>query len=62
MSDADRFAVTFAERLGDEVYIYVRGRLIMKRWLSTGVSVVSNVAPRGAQWNRPEKKKQDGLG
>lgn len=30
---------TFAITVGDEVYVYVRGRLVMKRWLRTGVSL-----------------------
>ena len=29
-------AITFAVVLGDEVYVYVLGRLVMKRWLRTG--------------------------
>jgi hypothetical protein len=38
---------TYSIRHGDEVYVYVRGLLIMKRWLRTGVSVTFHVAPSG---------------
>lgn len=44
--------MTFAETIGNEVYIYVMGRLVMKRWLDTGVSVMFHVAPIGVRWNR----------
>lgn len=30
---------TFSEVRGNEVYVYVRGRLVMKRWLENGLSV-----------------------
>jgi hypothetical protein len=30
---------TFAERKGQELYVYVRGVLVMKRWLDKGISV-----------------------
>jgi len=40
---------TFAVCLGDEVFIYVRGRLVMKRWLRTGRSVTFHVAPAGVR-------------
>lgn len=43
---------TFAIRVGDELYVYVRGRLAMKRWLRTGVSAVFHVAPSGVAWTR----------
>jgi hypothetical protein len=33
---------THSVRIGDEVFVYVRGRLVMKRWLKTGVSVMFN--------------------
>lgn len=46
---------TFSERVGDEVYVYVRGRLVMKRWLKTGVSVTFHVAPSGVRWNNDRK-------
>lgn len=42
---------TFSERIGDEVYVYVRGQLVMKRWLSTGLSVTFYVAPAGVRWS-----------
>lgn len=45
---------TFAERIGDEVYVYVRGRLVMKRWLRTGVSATFHVAPSGTMWSTRE--------
>lgn len=43
--------VTYPVRVGDEVYVYVRGRLVMKRWLNTAVSVTFHVAPSGVRWN-----------
>ncbi len=43
--------VTFSEKVGREVYVYVRGRLVMKRWLDTGASVTFHVAPSGVRWN-----------
>ncbi len=43
--------VTFAETIGNEVYVYVRGRLVMKRWKDTGISVTFHVAPRWARWS-----------
>lgn len=42
---------TYSVRFGDEVYVYVRGWLVMKRWLSAGVSATFQVAPSGVQWN-----------
>lgn len=43
---------TFSEQVGDEVYIYVRGRLVMKRWLRDNTSAVFHVAPRGVVRSR----------
>lgn len=43
--------VTFAVTIGREVYVYVLGRLVMKRWLDTGKSVTFHVAPAGVRWN-----------
>lgn len=31
-------SATFSVTIGREVYVYVRGRLVMKRWLDTGQS------------------------
>ena len=42
---------TFTHRVGDELYVYVLGRLVMKRWLRTGVSVTFHVNPSGVRWN-----------
>ena len=42
---------SFATVIGDEVYVYVLGRLVMKRWLRTGVSVTFHAAPTGARWS-----------
>lgn len=44
---------TFSERRGDELLIYVRGQLVMKRWLHTGVSATFHIAPSGAEWSPP---------
>jgi hypothetical protein len=44
---------TYAERRGNELLVYVRGRLIMKRWLDTGVSVTFHVVPSGVRWSFP---------
>lgn len=41
---------TFAVQRGPEVYVYVLGRLVMKRHLDAGVSVTFHVAPRGVRW------------
>jgi hypothetical protein len=39
---------TFTMRCGDELYVFVHGWLIMKRWLKTGVSVTFDHA---TYWN-----------
>lgn len=44
-------SATFSVQVGDEVYVYVLGRLVMKRWLKTGVSATFHVAPSGVRWN-----------
>jgi hypothetical protein len=44
-------ATTFSERVGDEVYVFVCGRLVMKRWLKNKVSVVFHVTPGATNWN-----------
>lgn len=41
---------TFTIHRGNELYVYVLGRLIMKRWLDTGDSVTFHVAPEGVRW------------
>lgn len=43
--------MTYSVIKGNEVYIYVRGRLVMKRWLSSGISATFHVAPVGVRWN-----------
>lgn len=43
--------VTYSTHVGNELYVYVRGRLVYKRWLDTGVSVTFHVAPAGVRWN-----------
>jgi hypothetical protein len=48
---------TYSERIGDEVYIYVRGRLVMKRWLRTGASATFHVAPAGVEWMLYKKRR-----
>lgn len=42
---------TFSVHSGDDVYVYVRGRLVMKRWMHAGVSATFHVNPSGVQWN-----------
>lgn len=42
---------SFSTIIGDEVYVYVLGRLVMKRWLLTGRSVTFHIAPFGTRWN-----------
>ena len=42
---------TFTEIRADELHVYVRGRLVMKRWLRTGVSATFHVAPAGVRWS-----------
>ena len=51
-------SATYSERHGDEVYVYVRGRLVMKRWLTSGVSATLHVNPSGVRWNRHERRDQ----
>jgi hypothetical protein len=50
---------TFTVRRGDEVEVYVLGRLVMKRWLSQNLSVTFHVAPSGTRWSpeAPPKNK-----
>lgn len=43
--------VSFSTVIGDEVYVFVLGRLVMKRWLRTGVSATFHVAPAGVRWS-----------
>lgn len=43
---------TFDSSPAAEVYVYIRGKLIMKRWLETGLSCTFHVAPLGVRWNR----------
>lgn len=42
---------TYTAVIGDEVYVYVMGRLVMKRWLRTGIEAVFHVSPAGVRWN-----------
>lgn len=35
--------VVFKEIIGREFYLYMGGRLIYKRWLDTGISIVFDV-------------------
>jgi len=42
---------TFSVRRGNELYVYVLGRLVMKRWLDTGVSATFHVLPYGVRWS-----------
>lgn len=42
---------TYSVRVGDEVYVYVRGVLVMKRWLLTGTSATFHTAPSGVHWS-----------
>ena len=42
---------TYSLVIGNELYVYVRGRLVYKRWLNTGVSATFHVAPSGVRWN-----------
>ncbi|HVL61378.1 MAG TPA: hypothetical protein VM430_08220 [Microbacterium sp.] len=44
-------SATFTFQRDDELYVYVRGRLVMKRWLRTGVSATFHVAPLGVRWS-----------
>lgn len=43
--------MTFTTRIGDELYVFVRGVLVMKRWLSTGLSATFHVLPAGVRWS-----------
>lgn len=42
---------TFTIVQGREVYVYVRGRLVMKRWLDTGAACLFQVAPTATYWS-----------
>jgi hypothetical protein len=46
---------TYSVKIGNEVYVYVLGRLVMKRWLKTGVSATFHVAPSGVHWNTDKR-------
>ena len=37
----------YTERIGNELYIYMNGKLTMKRWISEKRSVVFDVMPYG---------------
>lgn len=50
---------TFSEVRGREVYVYVRGRLVMKRWPHTGTSVMFQVAPEQTIWNHDCTRSSD---
>lgn len=43
---------TFTIVLGDEVFVYVLGKLVMKRWRRTGLSATFHIAPATVRWNR----------
>jgi hypothetical protein len=47
-------AGTFAVIQGREVYVFVLGRFVMKRWLDTNVSATFHTAPNGVQWSTPK--------
>lgn len=38
---------SFSVVIGDEIHVYVLGRLVHKRWLKTGQSVTFHVNPSG---------------
>ena len=41
---------TYSVKIGNEIYVYVMGQLIMKRWIDTGKSVVFDAAPTTTRW------------
>jgi hypothetical protein len=41
---------TFTVQYGRELFVYVRGQLVMKRWLDTGRHVVFHTYG-GVRWN-----------
>lgn len=43
-------SATYSERHGDEIYVYILGRLVLKRWLGAEVSAVFHVAPLGVRY------------
>ena len=53
---------TYAEHRGDEVWIYVRGQLVMKRWLKSAVSAVFHTAPAGSRWSSGPSQPEPDLG
>lgn len=43
---------TFAEVVDGQVYVYVRGRLIWKRWQRIAGGFLFQVAPAAAYWTK----------
>lgn len=43
--------ITHTVKIGNELYVFVRGQLVMKRWLDTGITATFHVAPKGTRWN-----------
>jgi hypothetical protein len=43
--------VAYSEIHDNQVFVYVRGRLIYKKWLNTGRSATFHTAPEGIRWN-----------
>lgn len=53
---------TFAIRTPTEVYVFVRGRLVYKHWLRTGVSALFQVAPHQVLWKAARRSGQSTSG
>lgn len=47
--------VTYSVRVGDKVCVFVRGQLVMKRWLKTDAAATFHVALAGVQWNNEKR-------
>lgn len=41
---------TYSETIGDSIYVYVLGQLIMKIWLRSGRSAVFYECPAWVEW------------
>lgn len=42
---------TFSVMIGDEVYVYILGRLVYKRWMKTGQSATFHINPSGVRYS-----------
>lgn len=55
MKKPKEVATTWTEIFDDQVFVFVRGRLVYKKWLKTGVSATFHINPSGVRWNFDKK-------